>query len=238
MGVRPDGFLLGGTARLMATAAFLRGIGGVRPRSGPGGVVGRMDEMTGAARAGFRRGLAQEVANLGRGRAQIVFGVENIDLVSVAFLAEQGNRLAEERGAHRWRTIWLRLVDVMASQTGDISVGSTGPVDVEQGKRHGGYTANIRPRSWQRYADRVTASEQIGIGGNSCCSVAGQAHARDRVAFACRRLSVLVRQMAGGARSGFGNRFAGQILGSGKRMGQVVFVLSQTPLVRMAVKAE
>ena len=152
-----------------------------------------MNEMTGPARTGFGRGLAQKVANLGRGHAQIVFGVENIDLVRVAFLAEEGDRLAEKLGASRGLTVRLRLVDIMAGQTGDFSIGCTATVAIEQWKRDGGCPNSIGPRSCQRNPDGVTTSEQIGIGGHSGCSVAGQANARDGVAPACRCQGVLVR---------------------------------------------
>lgn len=62
-----DIFLGGEAVRSMATAAFVGGIGGRRTWPGPGGVVGRVHEMAGAARTRIERNLPQDIRHRGRG---------------------------------------------------------------------------------------------------------------------------------------------------------------------------
>lgn len=66
-----------------------------------------------------------------------MFGVENVDLVSMTFLTKEGNGLAKELGAKQRRTLPGRQVGIVASQTGDVSAGRGAPPGVEQGQRDG-----------------------------------------------------------------------------------------------------
>ena len=238
MRVGLDGFLCGGAVRPMATAAFFGGIGRGRPRSGPGGVIGRVNEMTGAARTGLGRSLPQNIGDCRSHDRQIVFGVAHIDLGRMTFLTKRRYGGAEKLGAHQRRTVHGWPMGVMACQTGYVPGGHRAPDGVEQGKRDGFGRGWGRLRRRPGDADRVAATKQVGFDRDTHGAMTTQAKAGDDVTAARQRAGVLMGQMAGGAGTGVGNGFASEIFGVGKFLSQIMFVLNHALFIRVAVEAE
>ena len=140
-----------------------------------------------------------------------MFGIEHVNLVGMAFPAKQGAGFTQEHGTEGGCAIRLCFMGIVASQTGDVSVGDLAAQRIEQGKRDGFCPGRWLPGRWPSHACGVTATDKISVGGDACDAVAAHALAGDHIA-AHSGSRILVRHVTCGAGTRVDNGFASKIL--------------------------